>query len=441
MGVSIHTPKGLLVFSWDFKIDFTPAIDKPADLWKISRIGQEGVKMYLGESTNANKPWHSVSEKIIGENLDIIIWNYRKTRMVVSTFASNIGRIIQIINSSIKYDKVVFLAWRSMVLNVQLCQELGYINAPKGMIRQLSSEAESMPDEKVLVLCTGSQWEENSALVRMAKWEVKDFMLRPWDSVLLSSHTIPWNEKAVVGMINDLVKLGVDVIDEPWLDTHTSGHGCQEDLKMMMSLLNPQYFCPIHGEPFMRHANKKVAMSLGYEEDKVLLPENGQIIEIYEDVAFVSDKKIKLDTVMIDGKGEGHLSWEYVMKARSIMGQNGIVGLIFKVDTKTKELVGNIQIESRGFVYSSEVKKIHTQIVEFARAKYNDNAKKKMEVKDNLRLIRDELGEYITKIIGRVPMLMLMYVYINREAIQNIPVEANDEIIGMTLEEQWGYKE
>lgn len=440
MWVSVHTPKGLLVFSGDFKIDFTPAIDKPADLGKISRIGQEGVKMYLWESTNANKPWHSVSEKIIGENLDKIISSYRKTRMVVSTFASNVGRIIQIINSAIKYDKVVFLAWRSMVLNVQLCQELGYITAPKGMIRQLSSEAESMPDERVLVLCTWSQWEENSALVRMAKWEVKDFMLRPGDSVLLSSHTIPGNEKAVVGMINDLVRIWVDVIDEPGLDTHTSGHGCQEDLKMMMSLLNPDYFCPIHGEPYMRHANKKVAMALWYEDDKVLLPENGQIIEVYDDVAFVSDKRIKLDTVMIDGKGEGHLSWEYVMKARSIMSENGVVWLIFKVDTKTRELVWNIQIESRWFVYSSEVKKIHTQIVEFARAKYNDNAKKKMDVKDNLKLIRDELGEYITKIIGRVPMLMLMYVYINREAIQNIPVDEGNEIIGMTLEEQ-GYKD
>ena len=440
MWVSVHTPKGLLVFSWDFKIDFTPAIDKPADLGKISRIWQEWVKMYLWESTNANKPWHSVSEKIIGENLDKIISTYRKTRMVVSTFASNVGRIIQIINSAIKYDKVVFLAWRSMVLNVQLCQELGYISAPKGMIRQLSSEAESMPDERVLVLCTGSQWEENSALVRMAKWEVKDFMLRPGDSVLLSSHTIPGNEKAVVGMINDLVRIWVDVIDEPGLDTHTSGHGRQEDLKMMMSLLCPEYFCPIHGEPYMRHSNKKVAMSLGYEDDKILLPENGQIIEVYDDVAFVSEKRIKLDTVMIDGKWEGHLSWEYVMKARSIMSENGVVWLIFKVDTKTRELVWNIQIESRGFVYSSEVKKIHTQIVEFARAKYNDNAKKKMDIKDNLRLIRDELGEYITKIIGRVPMLMLMYVYINREAIQNIPVDEGNEIIGMTLEEQ-GYKD
>ena len=179
---------------------------------------------------------------------------------------------------------------------------------------------------------------------------------------------------------------------------------------------------------------------MGIPEHHVLLPDNGQIIEMYDDVMFTSEKRIKLDTVMIDGKGKGHLSGEYVMKARNIMAESGVVGLIFKVDTKTKELVGNIQIESRGFVYSSEVKKIHTQIVEFARAKYRDNLKKKMETKDNLKAIREDLGEYITKIIGRVPMLMLMYVYINREAVQNIQVEPNDEIIGMTLEEQ-GYQD
>ena len=224
------------------------------------------------------------------------------------------------------------------------------------------------------------------------------------------------------------------------MDIHTSGHGYQEDLKLMMSLLNPDFFCPIHGEPYMRHANKKVAMMMGIPEHRVLLPDNGQIIEMYDDVMFTSEKRIKLDTVMIDGKGKGHLSGEYVMKARNIMAESGVVGLIFKVDTKTKELVGNIQIESRGFVYSSEVKKIHTQIVEFARAKYRDNSKKKMEIKDNLKSIREDLGEYITKIIGRVPMLMLMYVYINREAVQNIQVEPNDEIIGMTLEEQ-GYQD
>ena len=440
MGLSIHTPKGMIVFSGDFKVDFTPSIDRPADLGKISRIGQEGVRLYLWESTNATKPGHSPSEKLIGENLDKIINAHKHRRLIVSTFASNIGRIIQVINSAIKYNKVIFLAGRSMVANVQLCQELGYITAPKGMIRQLSAEAETLPDERVLVLCTGSQGEEFSALVRMSKSDFKDFTLKPEDGIILSSHTIPGNEKAVIGMINDLIRLWVEVIDEPGLDIHTSGHGYQEDLKLMMSLLNPDFFCPIHGEPYMRHANKKVAMMMGIPEHHVLLPDNGQIIEMYDDVMFTSEKRIKLDTVMIDGKGKGHLSGEYVMKARNIMAESGVVGLIFKVDTKTKELVGNIQIESRGFVYSSEVKKIHTQIVEFARAKYRDNSKKKMEIKDNLKSIREDLGEYITKIIGRIPMLMLMYVYINREAVQNIQVEPNDEIIGMTLEEQ-GYQD
>ena len=258
--------------------------------------------------------------------------------------------------------------------------------------------------------------------------------------MLLSSHTIPGNEKSVISMINNLVRLKVEVIDEPGLDTHTSGHGYQEDIKLMMSLINPEFYCPIHGEPYMRHANKKIAMVMGIPEQNILLPDNGQFIEMYDDVVFTSEKKIKLDTVMIDGKGQGHLSGEYVMKARNIMSENGVIGLIFKVDTKTKELVGNIQIESRGFVYSLEVKKIHTQIVEFAREKYRVNAKKRMDIKDNLKNIREDLGEYITKIIGRVPMLMLMYVYINREAVQNIQVEPNDEIIGMTLEEQ-GYND
>ena len=179
---------------------------------------------------------------------------------------------------------------------------------------------------------------------------------------------------------------------------------------------------------------------MGIPEQNILLPDNWQFIEMYDDIVFTSDKKIKLDTVMIDGKWQGHLSGEYVMKARNIMAENGVIWLIFKVDTKTKELVGNIQIESRGFVYSSEVKKIHTQIVEFAREKYRVNAKRRMDIKDNLKNIREDLGEYITKIIGRVPMLMLMYVYINREAVQNIQIEPNDEIIGMTLEEQ-GYND
>lgn len=437
MGFAMHTPKGLIVTAWDYKIDHTPSIDKPADIGKISRIWQEWVRVFMGESTNATKSGHSISEKVIGQNLDGIIRDC-KNRMVVSTFASNIGRIMQIITSAVKYNKVVFLAGRSMINNVKLCQELWYIRVPEQMIRAVGPEIEQMPDERVLVLCTGSQGEEFSALVRMATNTYKDFMLKPKDVILLSSHTIPGNEKPVIDMINDLIRLKVEIVDDSNLDIHSSGHGYQEDIKTMMAMLKPEYYAPIHGEAFMRHANKKIAMAMGIDEDNIMMPDNGQIIELYDNVVITSDKKIKLDTVMIDGKGQGHMSGEYVMKARGIMAEDGVVSLIFKIDTKSKELVGNIQIESRGFVYSSEVKSIHTQIVDFARAKYNDYQKKWKEVKDNLRQIKEDLGEFISKIIGRVPMLMPMFVYINRDPKATGDMSTDEAILGMTLEEQ-GY--
>ena len=437
MWFATHTPKWNIVHSGDFKIDFIPAIDKPADLWKISRIGQEWVKLYLWESTNARTPWHTPSEKIIGENLEKVITSHPTQRIIISTFASNIGRIIQIIESAVKHNRTIFLAWRSMVWNVQLCQELGYINVPKGMIRLVSGEIDQMPDEKVLIVCTGSQWEEFSALVRMATNTYKDFMIRPGDCILLSSHTIPWNEKAVWALMNNLVDMWIDLVDEPTLALHTSGHSCQEDMKEMMALLKPEYFCPIHWESIMRHAHKKIALDMRIPEEKILMPKNGQIIEIYDEAVLLSDKKLKLDTVTIDGKGQWHLSGEYVTKARGIMGQDGVVSLIFKIDTKTKELVGNLQIESRWFVYSSEVKSIHTQIVEFARAEYNKNLKKKMEIKENLKAIKEWLEAEIEKIIWRVPMIILMYVYINREALTTQTTSNEEEIVGMTLEEQW----
>lgn len=440
LAVAIHTPKGVIFDSADFKIDQTPAIDQPSDLAKIARIGLEGVKLYIGDSLGSDRPGWSVSEKVIGKNLDDLIKN-TQSRTIIATFASNVGRIIQIINSAIKYNKVVFLSGRSMVNNIEICQELGYINVPKGFIRKLSTEVDTLPDERVLILSTGAQGEEFAGLTRMARGDHPMVQLKPGDTVLMSASAIPGNEMAVSNMINDLIVKGVNVVTRDDIDIHASGHGFMEEHKLFLSLLKPEYFLPFFMPPAERYAHRKLAIDLGMDADHILMPhENGDVIEIYDEVTLIASQQIKLDKVVVDGKGIGHLSGEYVIKARKIMAESGIVGLIFKVDTKTRELVGNIQIESRGFVYSSEVKKIHTQIVEFARAKYNDNCKKRMDIKDNLKFIREELGEYITKIIGRVPMLMLMYVYINREAVQNIQVEPNDEIIGMTLEEQ-GYKD
>ncbi len=438
LALSIQTPKWIIFNSWDFKIDHTPSIDRPTDLAKIARIWTEGVKLYIWDSLWSQNPWWAKSEKVIGETLDHQMRDV-KWRIIIATFATNIGRVIQIINSAIKYNKVVFITWRSMINNIDICQELWYINVPKWMIRKLDDDVNTMPDERVLILCTWAQWEEFAALTRMSRGEHAHVTLKKWDTILMSSSTIPGNELATYKMQNALLAKWVELITNNEMDVHTSWHGYAEDHKLFLSLLKPQYFLPAFDEMTHRYAHKKLALDLWMPEENIIMPtENGSIIEMYDDVVLIWSQKLKLDTVMIDGKWQGHMSGEYVIKARHIMAQSGVVALVFKVDTKTSELVGNIQIESRGFVYSSEVKPIHTQIVEFARAKYNDNLKKKLDVRDNLKQIKEDLGEYIAKIIGRVPMLMTMFVYINRDAQNGSgDLPADEAILGMTLEEQW----
>ncbi|MFA5747669.1 MAG: ribonuclease J [Candidatus Absconditabacterales bacterium] len=437
MALSIQTPKGVIFFSGDFKIDHTPAIDAPTDLAKIARIGTEGVKLYIGDSLGSQHPGRAKSEKVIGETLDDLI-KKTKSRMILATFATNVGRVIQIIKSAIKYNKVVFLSGRSMINNVEICQELGYINEPKGMIRKLDNDVNNMPDERVVILCTGAQGEEFSALARMARDEHAQIKLKKGDTILMSSSKIPGKEDAANKMMNNLLARGVDLITNDDMDVHTSGHGHAEEHKLILSLLKPQFFLPYYTEMMLRYVHKKLALNMGMTEDKILMPvKNGSVIEMYDDIVLISETVMKLDTIMIDGKGQGHMSGEYVIKARHIMAQNGIVGLIFKVDTKSKELVGNIQIESRGFVYSSEVKSIHTQIVDFARAKYNENMKKHLDIKENFKNLKEDLGILITKIIGRVPMIMPMFVYINKDPHNgNGDLTKDEAIIGMTLDEQ-----
>ncbi|AKH32568.1 Ribonuclease J 1 [candidate division SR1 bacterium Aalborg_AAW-1] len=436
--LSITTPKGVLFTSADFKIDHTPAIDLPADLAKIARIGTEGVKLYIGDSLGSNRPGFAISEKVIGQNLDKVIRD-AKGRLVISTFASNVGRVIQIIESAARLGKVVFLSGRSMIGYTEVAAELGYIRVPDGVIRKIESgEINTMPDEKIIVLSTGAQGEEFSALARMSRDEFQYFQLKPGDTVLTSSSAIPGNEKQMAKMINALVTKGVNMITLDDMDIHASGHGGAEDHKIMLGLLKPQFFLPFYTEASLRYRHRALAMDMGMPSDRIMMPStNGSILEIYDDGVVISDKSLKLNTVLIDGKGKGHLSGEYVIKARQIMADAGMVSLIFKIDNQNKELVGNIQIESRGFVYSSEVKDIHTSIVEFARKKYNDNKGKNRPVADILKMIKEDLGGYINKIIGRSPMIIIGYVYISRDAFKE-EFSSEDAIVGSTLEEQGG---
>lgn len=439
--LSITTPKWVIFTSADFKIDHTPAIDLPADLAKIARIGTEGVKLYIGDSLGSQRPWFAISEKVIGQNLDKVIRD-AKGRLVISTFASNVWRVIQIIESAARLGKVVFLSGRSMIGYTEVAAELGYIRVPEGVIRKIESgEINTMPDEKVIVLSTGAQGEEFSALARMSRWEFQYFQLRQWDTVLTSSSAIPGNEKQMGKMINDLVMQGVDMITLDDMDIHASGHGGAEDHKIMLGLLKPEFFLPFYTEASLRYKHRSLALDMGMPSDRIMMPnKNGSMLEIYDDGVLVSDKILKMNTVMVDGKGQWHLSGEYVIKARQIMANAGMVSLIFKIDNQTKELVGNIQIESRGFVYSSEVKDIHTSIVEFSRKKYNDNKNKNRPVSDILKMIKEDLGGYINKIIWRSPMIITWYVYISRDVLKE-DLEVEEAVLGTTLEEQGGSKE
>lgn len=330
-----------------------------------------------------------------------------------------------------------------MINNVEICQQLGYINFPKGTVRKLinANEIDTLPDERVVLLSTGAQGEEFSALARIARGEHTHFELRAGDTVVMSASTIPGNESQFAKMMNDLVVKRINLITNDAMDVHASGHGGMEDHKIMLGLIKPEFFMPYYMAAKERYSHRKLGLDMGIEDDHILMPEkNGSVIEMYDDRVEIGKHQMKLDVVMIDGLGMGHLSGEYVIKARKIMSQDGVLALIFKVDTKTKELVGNIQIESRGFVYSSEVQKIHTDIVEFAKKKYYQHLKNTGDVKMILKAMKDELGEFIEKNIGRVPMIMPMFVYINRDAVKDESrldaLSEEEAIVGMTLEEQ-----
>lgn len=435
--LAVHTPKGLIVHTWDFKIDYTPAIDKVADLAKMARIWQEWVKLLFSDSTNATKPWRSPSEKQIWDSLEKVIKD-SKSRLVIATFSSLIWRIVQIIEYAVKYNKIVFLSGKSLINNVEIAKQLWYLKVPQWIVRKISDDVDSLPDDRVLIITTWSQWEEFSALVRIAKWEHQQITIRPWDKILLSAVPIPWNETAVINMINELIRKWADVVTNKDLDIHVSWHANQDDLKMMLSLMNPEYFVPVHWELYMRDAHKKIAKELWMKDEKVFLVDDGQVIEVDEKAVRISPKKIKLDTVMIDGLWIWNLAWEYVMKARKIMAEDGMITFILKIDSKTKELVWNIQIESRWFVYSTEVKKIHTNIVEFVKKKYYSLSKDRIEIKEILKIIKEELGDFLTKAVWRVPMIVPMFVYINRDTAWNIKDELPEEdaILGTSVVEE-----
>ncbi|MDP1709414.1 MAG: ribonuclease J, partial [Candidatus Komeilibacteria bacterium] len=360
MGVVVHTPEGTIVHSGDWKFDYQPAGEPPADLQRIASIGSKGVIALLSDSTNASSPGHQISEAEIQTNLEEIITK-APGRMIIGTFSSLLSRIRQIIEICEKNGKVVALGGFSMKSNVEIAKELGYIKFnPRTLIdlRQL----DKYPDNKVVVVCTGAQGEKNASLMRIASGEHREIKLRAGDTVVFSSSVIPGNERTVQRLKDTLFRKGADVIHYQMMDVHAGGHAKADDVKLMIRLLNPKYFVPIEGNHFLLHYNGRVAESMGFPKENIFIADNGQIMEFKGGVGKLTKNKIVSDYVFVDGLGVSDET-NIVLRDRQVLAEDGMVVIIATVDTKTGLLIQNPDIISRGFVFLKE----HKELIEDLR--------------------------------------------------------------------------
>lgn len=403
-GIVIRTPVGNIVHTGDYKFDFTPSWGKCADFQNLARIGSEGVLALMGESTNATKPGHTISEQKVAENLEHIV-EKAKGRVIISSFSSLMGRIGQILQIAQRTDRKVFISGRSMMNNIEIGIKLGYIVPPKGIMRDIR-EMRSHPSHRSIILCTGSQGEGLSALNRVAMGEHKDIILNAGDTIVFSSNPIIGNEQAVVTMTNHLLRRGAKVITNEHMDVHTSGHAKREELKLMIKLMNPNYLIPVHGEYVLRHAHKELAVEIGMEENHVILAENGDVLESDGHIMRKSKSKIPANNIFIDGTREGESHLSKVQLDRQVMSENGAVVIVFRVNESTGKLIGAPGIDSRGFVYLQDSPEIYRQCVEAAQKTYEKCHGEKAP-SDQLKLeIKRAAGKVIMQMVNRNPIIM-----------------------------------
>lgn len=404
-GIVVRTPVGNVVHTGDWKFDFTPAVGPSADFQKIAQIGAEGVLALMGESTNAPKPGYTMSEKKVAEVLEHII-EKAKGRIIIASFSSLMGRINQILHFAHKTDRKVFISGRSMMNNIEIGMKLGFIKPPKGVLRDFRKDGRNHPPHKTIILSTGSQGEGLSALNRIALGEHRDIKLKPGDTIVLSSNPIIGNEKSVVNMINNLLRHGVKVITNKHMDVHTSGHAHQEELKLMIKLMNPKYLIPVHGEYMLRHAHKELALEIGMEDNKVILAENGDIIESDGDNMRKSKSKVPANNIFVDGAREGEEHLSKVVIDRQVMSENGVVVIVFRVNQDTGKLIANPGIDSRGFTYLKDSPEIYRETVEAAKKAYETKHGQKAS-SDEIKLeIKRAAGKVIMKMVNRNPIIM-----------------------------------
>ncbi|MCC6643315.1 ribonuclease J [Candidatus Peregrinibacteria bacterium] len=410
-GLFIETPAGSIVHTGDFKIDLSPAgAQLPPEFSKIAAFGDKNVSVMMSDSTNAMKPGYTISEKKIGHTLDRIIAD-ADGRVIIASFSSQIGRIQQIVDAAVKYGKKIFLSGRSLIDNSLMAAQLGYLKYPQGLVLDVK-KSKKHPSEKTIILTTGSQGEPMAALSRMALNEHAQVKIKKGDTVVLSSSPIPGNEMAVVRVINNLSRLGAIIINNHIMDVHASGHGQQEDLKLMFSLVKPKYFVPVHGEYFMRRIHGEVMVhELGFPKEKVVMIENGDVLELRSGELKSTGERVQTNYILVDGMGGGDIGSQ-VMMDRQILAENGVIVVTLPVDRNSRALKGDVRVETRGFIYMEESQEILNGIRKHATDSYQNFVKSNPSFNyEEAKLhLRESIDQFVVTKIDRQPLILPMIV-------------------------------
>ena len=403
--LSITTPVGTVVHSGDFKLDITPIDGDMMNITRLGEIGKKGVLLLMCESTNAERPGYTPSEKKVGKSLEYIFTTNPEKRIVIATFSSNVHRVQQIINVSAKHGRRVAITGRSMLNIVGAAVELGYMNVPEGVLIDVNEIKRFKPSE-ITLITTGSQGEPMSALYRMAFSDHSQVTLGSNDLVVLSSSAIPGNEKLVGRIINELSKNGVSVLHDALVEVHVSGHACQEELKLLQALLKPKFFMPVHGEYRHLAANRELARDMGIEDRNIFISDIGKVLELDRKSARFAGT-VPAGKVLVDGYGVGDVG-NIVLRDRRHLAQDGLIVVVASVDTDERLLLSGPDIVSRGFVYVRESEELMEEVRQIATQAINDCLDKKDKV-DRMELktcVKDTLSKYLYSKTKRKPMVL-----------------------------------
>lgn len=407
--IIIDTPLGRVVHTGDFKIDFTPVNDKPADLNRIAQIGAAGVLFLMADSTDATHAGYQISESTIGDEMGKLFEKIHG-RIIIGTFASQLSRVQKIFDNAAKYGRRVLLQGRSMNDNVEVAHQIGYLKFnPRLLIDE--RDVNKIPDSQLIIIGTGAQGEVNGAFLnRVVNGEHRSIHFKPGDTVIFSSSVVPGNERSIQTLMDKIVRQGAKVINYRMMDVHAGGHAKQEDLKLMMRLLKPEFFMPIEANHYMLRAHAELAEQVGIDRNKIFVADNGQVVEFKkvgsQVVGALTKEKVNTDYVMVDGLGVGDVS-DVVLKDRQMMAEDGMIVVIATIDTKTNDIIGNPDLISRGFVYMKENKDLIEKTRMIAKKIVKDQAGSLPIDEDFIKnKIRIDVGQFLFSQTKRRPMVL-----------------------------------